>query len=160
MTTSDEQVIVDGLTIPSVICAEQRDDAGRTVRVIAEYSAVTGRYECRDLRITSESPTPEITGESIRSLPIHSWVVEAAQGALGDAQGMSVPRPAAGKVTDEFLAQAARVYRRALLVGRPPVDAVMTGLGLPRTTASRWITRARDRGLLTVRDPRGRRTGG
>jgi transposase-like protein len=44
---------------------------------------------------------------------------------------------------------AAWVYNVASLVGLPPAKKVERELGLPRTTASKWIRRARDMGLIS-----------
>ncbi|GAB3210943.1 hypothetical protein SAMN02745673_02586 [Marinactinospora thermotolerans DSM 45154] len=59
--------------------------------------------------------------------------------------------------TEEALTWVAYLYRMALIFGHAPVPAVGEALGLPKSTANRWITRARDRGLLTVQDKRGQR---
>ena len=48
----------------------------------------------------------------------------------------------------ESLEVAAWVYNVAHLVGLPPARQVELTLGLPRTTASKWIKRARDMGLI------------
>jgi hypothetical protein len=50
--------------------------------------------------------------------------------------------------TDESLEWAAYFYNLARLVGRPPAREVELSLGLPRTTASKWIRRAREKGLI------------
>ncbi|WP_341359075.1 hypothetical protein V5H98_15230 [Georgenia sp. M64] len=50
--------------------------------------------------------------------------------------------------TDEALAWVAYFYNLATLLGLPPARHVEVNLGLPRTTASKWVRRARERGLL------------
>ena len=45
--------------------------------------------------------------------------------------------------TSETLAVVARLYREGWRVGRPTL-AVATGLGIPRSTAGRWVAAARD----------------
>lgn len=49
----------------------------------------------------------------------------------------------------ESLEVAAWLYNVACVIGLPPAKEVERGLGLPRTTASKWIRRAREMGLIT-----------
>lgn len=48
----------------------------------------------------------------------------------------------------ESLEVAAWLYNVACVIGVPPAKEVERGLGLPRTTATKWIKRARDMGLI------------
>lgn len=48
----------------------------------------------------------------------------------------------------ESLEWAAYLYNMAQLVGLPPARQVETGLGLPHPTATKWIRRAKDMGLI------------
>lgn len=58
-------------------------------------------------------------------------------------------RPRQGSpLTDENLSEVAQVYRAAVKNGDPPTRAVMGAMHVERSTASRWIRAARDRGLL------------
>jgi transposase len=45
------------------------------------------------------------------------------------------------------------VYRIAHAAGRPPAQAVAEVMGVPRSTAGRWIMRARRAGLLPPTSP-------
>jgi transposase len=45
------------------------------------------------------------------------------------------------------------VYQVAYATGESPTKAVMDRLGLPRSTAGRWIRMARKRGLLGPATP-------
>jgi len=51
-------------------------------------------------------------------------------------------------VTDEMLLEVADVYRTACARREPPTQAVMVEWHVARSTASRWIRRARDAGRL------------
>jgi hypothetical protein len=44
---------------------------------------------------------------------------------------------------------AATVYNIAQIAGLPPVQQLMTELGLPRATASAWVKRCKELGLIT-----------
>lgn len=57
-------------------------------------------------------------------------------------------------LTDEVLRRVAAIYCDSLVSGGAPTQAVADELGVPRSTAGRWVTRARDRGILTLLDPR------
>jgi hypothetical protein len=50
--------------------------------------------------------------------------------------------------TDDSLEWVAYFYNLAGVLGLPPARQVEVGLDLPRTTATKWIRRARDKGLL------------
>lgn len=50
--------------------------------------------------------------------------------------------------TDESLEWVANFYNLGTMLGLPPAKQVEVNLGLPRTTATKWIKRARDKGLL------------
>lgn len=56
--------------------------------------------------------------------------------------------------TPEHLAEVADVYRRACARREPPTQAVMVEWATTRSTASRWIRRARDVGELGPAQPR------
>jgi hypothetical protein len=49
---------------------------------------------------------------------------------------------------DSTLRTTAAIYKAAAAVGDPPLQAVERTLGLPRSTAGRWVSLARGRGLL------------
>jgi len=49
----------------------------------------------------------------------------------------------------ESLEWAAWFYNLARVLGLPPAKQVELELGLPRTTAAKWIRRARDMGLIS-----------
>jgi len=70
------------------------------------------------------------------------------------------PRRTTGAVTDEKLREVADVYRAAHNAHRPPTKAVMEEWHVERSTASRWIRRARDVGYLGRARPRTAGEGG
>jgi hypothetical protein len=58
-------------------------------------------------------------------------------------------RPHRGSpVTDENLRQVAKLYRAAIKRGDPPTETVAETMHIARSTAARWVTRARERKLL------------
>ncbi|WP_433283349.1 hypothetical protein [Micromonospora sp. CA-244673] len=161
-STSGQVVLDDGLTIPEKIHAEWKDIDGQYVDLTAEYDARVGRYIAREVSVRAIREH-EVTGESLRNIPVASMVrravtrevvplLTASQGPLDQAEVLQ-PGPAVST-----LRHVARVYRLALLVGDAPTARVAESLEVPRSTAGRWVTRARDRGYLTVTDPRATKT--
>lgn len=95
-----------------------------------------------------------ITGEAVRSLPWGSLVADiradwadfhASVGQLEHAERFGRRRNA---ITAELLQQVATVYRRHAAISKRPTQAVADAFGVPRDTASKWVRRARDAGLL------------
>ncbi|MFW6034539.1 MAG: hypothetical protein ACOC9R_05320 [bacterium] len=156
MTGTEEQAsgfvdVGDGVTVPAEITGTEHLD-GATVRLRAVYRPDTGRYAVVELTVEAD----EVTGELIRSVPVASLLTKWALRFIGPG---AVERPPADLVqtgpTDETLRWVARAYRVALLVGAAPTQAVAETFDVARGTAGRWVTRSRDRGFLTVTDPRG-----
>jgi hypothetical protein len=58
-------------------------------------------------------------------------------------------RPRRGSpITDANLNAVAERYREALERGDPPTQSVARELNVARSTAARWVTKARERGFL------------
>jgi hypothetical protein len=65
-------------------------------------------------------------------------------------------RFAAEGPTDDALEHVALIYRLAYAVREQPTKAVEEAFGLARSTAERWVSTARDLGLIETPDPRRR----
>jgi hypothetical protein len=63
------------------------------------------------------------------------------------AEGARAPRRGS-PITDENLRQVAEVYRAALERGDPPTETVANVLNVARSTAARWVSKARERDFL------------
>lgn len=58
-------------------------------------------------------------------------------------------RPRQGsRVDDETLSQVADLYRAAVAAGDPPTAMIGKTMNASRSTAARWVTKARERGFL------------
>lgn len=144
-----------GLTIPAEITATAEDISGYAVQITAGYDADSGRYVTRRLMVQANDG--EVTSEGIRAIPVASVLRLTVTGVVGPMLFREVGQPApVGKAgpTEETLRAVARIYRLAVLLGGPATQQVAISLGVPRSTAGRWVTRARDRGYLTVTDRR------
>ncbi|MEU8297641.1 hypothetical protein AB0C04_10175 [Micromonospora sp. NPDC048909] len=161
-SSSGEVVLDDGLTIPAKIQGMWITNAidGLEVDLTAEYDSEAGRYIASEVVVRAAGQ--EVTSQIMRSIPVAALLRHAVTNAIGavdlvpqlpDSAEVLQPGPSVAT-----LRHVARVYRLALLLGDPPTARVAESLEVPRSTAGRWVTRARDRGYLTVTDPRATRT--
>ncbi|AVT37398.1 hypothetical protein [Plantactinospora sp. BB1] len=152
--SSGEQIdIGDGVTVPAEVTARGTFSGGYRAELVAAYDADSGRYVTRRVVVEADDGQ-EVTGERLRELPVARLLRLATQGAVAPYLAQHPADMGKAGPTTETLQQVARVYRLALLSGDAPTQAVAEWLAVPRSTAGRWVTRARDRGLLTVVDPR------
>lgn len=122
----------------------------------AMFDETTGRYAVRRLTIEGRDGA-QVTGEVLRAFPVR----ELLRDALPDFHGSRDPDDAqrllelgkAGPTTDTLRAVAA-VYRLGVAIDDNPAERVARAFSVPRSTAGRWVMRSRDRGFLTVTDPR------
>jgi len=134
---------------------------GYRVEVVAAYDAGDGRFVCDQLTIRRRQGGPPVTSEALREVAVAELVrlaiYEQVVKALPQAQTpvtLSERARAGGGPGDQDLRAVVNTYVFAHLAGRPPVKAVMERLGLPRSTANRWVALARERGLLGPATPR------
>lgn len=158
---SDEIVVVsEALAMPTlttIVCADL-NGFGVEVEVVPD----AGRLVAQEVRVTRLPGGPAVTGEAIRAVPV-AMLTKCAAGYVvqvtdhGDHIEMSGGRTLYPKIaerlrengpTTETLEWVAYLYRVALLVGDPPTKAVETVLGIPRSTAGRWVAAAREHELL------------
>jgi hypothetical protein len=128
-----------------------------------------GRFVVDRLTIQRSEYGRPITTEGIREIGVATLLHQAVElnvmhtEATGDG-GYKATWPTmpilsqhartGGGPSDEDLRVLAMVYQVAYATGTPPTKTVMLRLGLPRSTASRWIRMARNRGLLGPATPR------
>lgn len=122
---------------------------------------VNGTLEPVEITVRATGGTP-VTSAKLRQLPIkeltravierHVGERDAEQGSVSFGAALLDPQEVEmirlrGPV-DESLRVAASIYELARMTGLPPAREVEKVLGMPRTTVSKWIRRARDRGFL------------
>jgi hypothetical protein len=107
---------------------------------------VKGSYRVTELRLPNNRTTP-ITTERLRTIPLRTivdlyvgWELENLNVEAFDI----INRPILG---DAEL-RTALVYRLARLLGEAPVKAVMNRFGVSRSTATRRVAEAREKGFL------------
>lgn len=121
----------------------------------------SGRFVCERLACARKQSGPPITTLRIRQVPVAAIAHQVANACLVHVDGESpeqavitpfsweeVRHAAEQGPTDETLRGVALLYRFAYASWKPPAKAVMDELGLPRSTAGRWISMARRRGYL------------
>lgn len=138
------------------------------VTVVPEH----GQLVAQEVHVRRLPDGPPVTGEAIRSIPIGRLVRQAWSAVQSSEERDGVTKVSPMMLTDEAAAQlrangptaatlkwVSHLYRVALLIGEPPTKAVETGLGVPRSTAGRWIAAAREQGLLGASEGAGRAGG-
>lgn len=149
-----------------------------TVRAVPGTEGRAGRFVCSRFSLAQVDDGPPVTSEAVRQVPVAALVRELA-GALWRRTGGlhpddTDPPEGAWRVwldddeirrlrdqgpTRETLGWVAHTYRLAVVLGDPPTQAVEQSLGLPRSTAGRWVTLARREGLLGAAEGPGKAGG-
>jgi hypothetical protein len=132
-----------------------------------------GHFVVDRLTIRRREDGPPVTTEGLRQLPVAAFLRLAVEGNLlrvGPTEyddrtsswkltptgpiALSERARAGGGPSEQDLRAVADVYQLAHVTGGAPTKTVMQRLGLPRSTASRWVRMARERGLLGPATPR------
>lgn len=139
------------------------------LRISAVFDADLERYVVDRLEARRKVPGGDINGTSIRALRVQDYLRTAVRNALRVGQvrerspmfNMEFELRAEdapsirqlGPSSEEALTWVARIYKFAVAVSDPPARAVQEQLGISVPTASVWIRRARDRGILVEPSP-------
>ncbi len=156
---SKRVLVAPGLVMPDVVTVYGEDVAGYDVEI--EVVPNDGRLVARDVRVLQREGGPAVTGEALRSVPVATLTKYAARHAMAHEYADGVTSMtvrvfnaevaehlrSAGPVSSTLEA-VAYLYRVAVLMGEPPTKAVEETLGLPRSTAGRWVALARREGHL------------
>ncbi len=144
------------------------------VAIVLDRTA-EGGVRATAVTVTAHDGSPPVTGTTLRAVRVWDLVQQAILLAAhrgrrkvanevtttevltstlsdADAEQLRLHGP-----TDKSLEWVAHFYNLAQAVGLPPAKQVQLAIGLPRTTATKWIKRARDKGLLS---PKGEQTDG
>lgn len=119
------------------------------VTVHAAWQQHAGVHEATSVTVSASDDGP-VSAADLRTVPL-AGVTAAGAGAL-IPQYWPEPGPVdvnAGP-TAAVLHAVAAWYLRATACGVPAQQEVAARLGVPKGTAVRWITRARDQGLIGI----------
>jgi hypothetical protein len=117
-----------------------------------EIELERGRYVLRTMTCRARK-RGAITSEGVNGIPVPKIVRIILGRALGTFSPPG-PAPSDRGPTEEALRRVAWVYQTAHLMGLPPTESVSQDLDLPRSTAGRWVSMARQRGFLGKAEPR------
>lgn len=153
------------LGLPGTATFEGEDLGGAPYTVSLVLDMRDGRVRPVSVTVTAPEGSPPVTSTVIRAVRVRDLFREAVGAALraqtetaddGGTRTDVFPPPgkrdielmvARGPVR-ESLEYTAFIYRRARVAGLDPAREVQLELGLPRTTATRWIRRAKETGLV------------
>jgi hypothetical protein len=154
--TTDVEGFPEGVLAPRRITATARShDPDYDLELEVELER--GRYVVKSLTCRARKGGA-VTSEGVTHIPVKNILRQVVGRELripllspGRAANYSL---AEGGPTDQALKHAAAVYRMAHLMGLPPTESVAQDLSLPRSTAGRWVSMARQRGFLGPAAPR------
>lgn len=164
--------VAPDLFVQSRIKATVTGDGPYDLDLVIEY--VGDKFVCTSMTTRRQAGGEVITGEGLRKIPVSRWVSAAVRAhamrvksrsdravstvplvsSWGDPREFSKRGP-----VDDVLREVAAVYRLAYVLNEPPLKEVQQTFGLPRSTASRWISTARDKGFLGASEGRGKAGG-
>ena len=121
------------------------------------------------VKVTSQAGSPPVTGTTLRALRV--WDLARAAIPLGVSRTVQRTEQKDGSFvtqiepvdelsdeevarlrkqgpTEETLGWVAYFYNLAGILGLPPAKQVEVSLKVPRTTASKWVRRAKEKGLI------------
>ena len=132
-----------------------------------------GRFVVDQLTVKRREGGPPVTTEGLREVPVAAFLRLAVESNVmrvgptirdgntspwkltwASPLALSERAKGGGGPSDEDLRTVAALYQVAYATGQAPTKLVMNRLDLPRSTASRWVRMARERGLLGPATPR------
>ena len=129
------------------------------------------RFVCVALRAERKRRGPPVTSKGIRNVPVNALIRSISMEyvhrvkknpkgggvVISPARVSGLKRLADAGPTEETLEHVALVYRLAYVCADRPTKAVEDAFRLPRSIAERWVSKARDLGLIDIPDPRRRK---
>lgn len=154
--------------VPAFTATAVADDIPVETTISASYSPTAGRYRITDTAHRAVGDAAEITPTVLRQVRLGellSAAVPLCVAVVDDQIGRGTVRDllgTGGRLLPEWMAKAAAkdgpttetlelvqlIYGVAALSAQAPMRAVATELGIPERTATHWITKARNAGLL------------
>lgn len=154
------------LRFPVLIEAVVNDepDLEEDLRMVIVFDLWLERYVVDSLEVRRRADGAEVAGTSLRSVRVHDLLRRAVRQSLQLGQindrspifGVEYELAAEdaatvrswGPSSDDALRWVARIYKFAQALNDAPLQAVQQQIGIAVPTASVWIRRARDRGIL------------
>lgn len=141
-----------GFLLPSDATVEV-DDPEVPYLVKIGVTLEDGRYQCTSIECLRRTKTvphgPPVTSKGLRQLPLQRLVATAL---TSQAEQLTHRSEFITEESDELLRVAA-AYRFAYAIGLPPTKHVAEELGIPGSTATKKVMKAREAGLLGPTTP-------
>lgn len=150
----------------------EADDAfgAEVSRVVMDIDLIDGMLQPTRVEVVGRDGYP-VSGTTLRQVPVKGMASHLIQNAIATREetesGTTVSMGASSPIhldeaeklrlrsqgpVEESLRAVANFYEFGRITGYPPAKFVEDNLGLPRTTASKWIRRAREAGLIDGSD--------
>ena len=153
--------------LPGVATFEDAELEGALYDVKMTLDMTAEGIRPTSVTVTAQQDSPAVTGTTLRALRVWDLAREAiligvSRGTRTDTKdgsfevgimGSALPNEEVARLraqgpTDETLGWVAYFYKLGDVLGLPPAKQVEVSLQLPRTTASKWVRRAREKGLI------------
>lgn len=133
--------IAPKLTLPTPMRIDVENWDGYDLFLI--LALVDGSYRCRELRVIQREEGPEVSRETLRSVPVATFMRASRQVAAYPVDLRAMGQRYSVRQNREVIQWVAAVYRLAYATGNPPKQEVAERFGISPATAGRWIARAR-----------------
>jgi hypothetical protein len=154
--------LTSGVLLPERLSATVTPGTGDDLPYAVELDIVLvgDRYRVAALTLRQITNGPPVTSVGLRDVAINDLILHAVAPLALDSEDQKpsmhglAPFPDAGPAdvadgpTDQALQKVAAVYQLSYACGLRPAKTVTETFGLSRSTAGRWITMTRKRGLL------------
>ncbi|MCD7101952.1 hypothetical protein [Pseudoclavibacter sp. 13-3] len=157
--------IAPGVTVPRFAYIDVADEPGIPLTINLSVVLDGDTYRVDLMKIRRTAPGDDVNLVALRSVRVHEFVQRGLSDIAHDANGnpFSPLAPLDEDVLSGYRAEpggaatlqaVAMTYRMATLLSMRPAKAVRERFRLTEATATVWIRRARDRGIL---EPAGRK---
>lgn len=156
------------MALPGVATIENVDLEGGLYDVELTLDMTPDGIRPTSVKVTAQAGSPHVTGTTLRAVRVwdlarHAILTGVHRGSSSASDGVTrwdlaspalpdteIARLRAQGPTEETLTEVALLYNFAGVLGLPPAKFVEVNLEIPRTTASKWVRRAREKGLVHV----------
>lgn len=148
------------LELPAII------SDGSSVQIVMVLDEKIGQIVAESVTITRSGPGAEVTARFLREVKVHNAMIKVVMNhmirvldgprVLGTAAKVLAEfTPAKGRDRSAVLQDVAIVYEIAALGAWPPLKTIADTFEISQSTATRYVSEAREAGYLDSQDPSG-----